>query len=136
MWILPRSFQEGRSTPHHRSWWTREDEYEVEAILGHRDAGRQRKREYLVKWRGYSALHNSWECAENLQNAGDEVDRYLQRLSVTRPRKAKEGPCKGLVNRQIRFCRLIQPCLGCHVAVVGGVRIYCPGKPCACLKRG
>ena len=68
-----------------------EDEYEVEAILGHRDAGRQRKREYLVKWRGYSALHNSWERAENLQNAGDEVDRYLQRSNVTRRRKAKKA---------------------------------------------
>ena len=68
-----------------------DDEYEVEAVLGHRDAGRQRRREYLVKWKGYSALHNTWERAENLQNAEEEVDRYLQRSKKTKPRRAKRA---------------------------------------------
>ena len=44
-----------------------EPEYEVEEVL---DSRRQWKRlEYLVKWIGYDAGHNSWEPADNLKNA-------------------------------------------------------------------
>lgn len=41
--------------------------YEVEAVLDSRktDQGAQ---EYLVKWRGYSAAHNTWEPVDNFQD--------------------------------------------------------------------
>ena len=63
-----------------------EDEWEVEAVLNHRDvaAGRQQRRQYLVKWVGYSTLHNTWEPAEHLDHAKEEVDRYLERANRDR----------------------------------------------------
>ena len=62
-----------------------ENEWEVEAVISHRDvvAGQQRRRQYLVKWVGYSTLHNTWEPEELLDHARTEVDRYLQRPLVT-----------------------------------------------------
>ena len=48
-----------------------EEEYEVEAILGHKKIrGRYR---YLIKWRGYSAAENSWEPEENLLPGAEET---------------------------------------------------------------
>jgi transposase InsO family protein len=41
--------------------------YEVESILDTRKR-RNGVQEYLVKWRGYSSEHNSWEPAENFQD--------------------------------------------------------------------
>ena len=52
------------------------EEYEVEAILGYRVYGRWKKKQYLVKWKGYSDAHNSWEPEENV-NALDLVKNYL-----------------------------------------------------------
>ena len=62
-----------------------EEEYEVEAILLHRDvAGRddRPRREYLVKWLGYSELDNTWEPEDHLNNAQEAVDRYLHRSGL------------------------------------------------------
>ena len=79
-----------------------EEEYEVEAILLHRDvAGRDRpRREYLVKWLGYSELDNTWEPEDHLNNAQEAVDRYLHRsgLKVGRRSNATDvtsTPSKG-----------------------------------------
>jgi transposase InsO family protein len=58
-----------------------EEEYEVEEILSHRDA--RRRREYLVKWAGYSSLHNTWEPLSNLKNAQGAVDRYLAEAGIS-----------------------------------------------------
>jgi Chromo (CHRromatin Organisation MOdifier) domain len=41
-------------------------EYEVEEILGSRR--RYRKLQYLLKWKGYSAAHNTWEPVENVNS--------------------------------------------------------------------
>jgi len=38
-----------------------EEEYEVEAIMGHRFFGRGCKLQYLVRWKGYSAADDTWE---------------------------------------------------------------------------
>ena len=44
-----------------------QEEYEVEQILDSRK--RRGKLQFLVKWKGYTDEHNSWEPFENLENA-------------------------------------------------------------------
>jgi hypothetical protein len=39
----------------------REEEYQVERIMGHRKTGRGNKLQYLVKWVGYPDSDNTWE---------------------------------------------------------------------------
>ena len=51
------------------------EEYKVESILGQCTYGRWKKKQYLVKWKGYSDAHNSWELAENV-NAPELVKEY------------------------------------------------------------
>jgi hypothetical protein len=38
-----------------------QEEYEVEAILDQQYHSRWKKKQYLIKWKGYSDAHNSWE---------------------------------------------------------------------------
>ena len=54
-------------------------EYEVEAIIRHRQIGR--RREYLVAWTGYPLWEATWEPEENLTRASELLGDYLQRLS-------------------------------------------------------
>lgn len=39
-------------------------EYEVEAILDHRDL--KNGRQYLIRWKGFGSSEDSWEKEENL----------------------------------------------------------------------
>ena len=48
-----------------------EPEYEVETLLDSRI--RWRRLEYLVRWKGYDAGHDSWEPITNLQNAKRKI---------------------------------------------------------------
>ena len=45
----------------------REEEYEVEAILGHR--GKPGHHTFLIQWKGYSTAEDTWEPEQNLGNA-------------------------------------------------------------------
>src|SRR6266436_6379117 len=40
-----------------------EEEYEVERIVAHRQFGRQKRLQYLIKWKGYPESDNTWEPA-------------------------------------------------------------------------
>lgn len=53
-----------------------DNEYEVEAILGHKI--KRNRTHYLVKWKGYSSAENSWEPASNLDNAKEILQPYNQ----------------------------------------------------------
>ncbi|VDC06448.1 unnamed protein product [Peniophora sp. CBMAI 1063] len=56
-----------------------EERYEVEAIINSKIIGRgaHRSMMYLVKWKGYSDRHNSWEPVANLmQDADEAIDDY------------------------------------------------------------
>jgi hypothetical protein len=51
----------------------RQEEYEVEAILAHK---KNRGIKYLVRWKGYGSLDNTWEPASNLKNTQQILDKY------------------------------------------------------------
>jgi hypothetical protein len=51
-----------------------EKEYEVEDVINSRR--HKGKLQYLVKWKGYTAKHNTWEPKENLGNAKSKVKEF------------------------------------------------------------
>jgi hypothetical protein len=55
------------------------DEYEVEAILGHRITKRKNgnRRMYLVRWRGFDLSEDSWISEYALHNAPELCRKYL-----------------------------------------------------------
>jgi hypothetical protein len=53
-------------------------EWEVETILKHYTFGRWKKKQYLVRWKGYSPAYDSWVNAEDL-HAEDLVSEYKAR---------------------------------------------------------
>jgi hypothetical protein len=50
-------------------------EWEVEMILKHHIFGQWKKKQYLVRWKGYSPAHDSWVNAEDL-HAKDLISEY------------------------------------------------------------
>ena len=56
-----------------------EEEYEVEEILSHRSKGRARKKEYLVRWKGYPSSDNSWVHEDDL-HASELLTEYQRSL--------------------------------------------------------
>ena len=52
-----------------------EPEWEVEQVLQSRYFGRTKKKQYLVCWKGYSPLHNSWVDEQDM-NATDLVSDF------------------------------------------------------------
>jgi hypothetical protein len=55
-----------------------EDEFEVERILKSRRHGRGRKIQFLIKWKGYSMAHDSWEDANDV-HAPVLIEEFYQR---------------------------------------------------------
>jgi hypothetical protein len=64
-------------------------EFEVEAILAHKDVrrGRSRKqvRQFLIKWAGYGIESNSWEPADCLTNCPEKLEEYYSSHPDARP---------------------------------------------------
>ena len=46
-----------------------EEQYEVEQVLDEHNHGRWKKKQYLVKWKGYPNSDNQWLDAKDMENA-------------------------------------------------------------------
>ena len=55
-----------------------EEEYEVEWVLNSRCHGKAKNLQFLIRWKGYSATHNSWEGADGV-HALELIEEYFQR---------------------------------------------------------
>ena len=69
-----------------------QEEWEVDNVLASRRFGRKRTLQYLVKWKGFSEAHNSWEPKWNLGNADqlvkefhDKNPRAIRRMVINPP---------------------------------------------------
>jgi hypothetical protein len=66
------------------------DEYfEIERVLDHRivKRGRSSKREYLIRWEGYTAEHDTWEPESNIAESanGDTLRNYWEYIGLPPP---------------------------------------------------
>jgi Chromo (CHRromatin Organisation MOdifier) domain len=66
-----------------------EAEYKVEAIKSHRYFGKNKKLQYLLKWKGYPEADNTWESEDQL-NAPDLLKQYHRRHGL-QDKKARAG---------------------------------------------
>src|SRR5712675_553225 len=71
-----------------------EEEYEVETIINHRHYGCWRQLQYLIKWRDYPSLDNTWEAVGGVY-VDDLVKEYHRRHPLeTLKSKANQGTRK------------------------------------------
>jgi len=79
--------------------------YEVELIVSHRVTHRSRPKangsrsakkvdgvSYLVKWKGFDIIHNTWEPSKNMDHCPDRLREYWQRWSLANPGKTPLYP--------------------------------------------
>ena len=64
-----------------------EVEYEVEAIRNHQHFGKNKKLQYLLKWKGYPESDNTWEPVKQL-HAPDLVKQYHKRHPLNKIKSA------------------------------------------------
>lgn len=75
-----------------------DQEWEIEGILKHREDA-DGNREFLIKWRGYPDSENSWEPEDNLENAKEAKESYLERVAKKKPSRAR-GKKRPLTRRK------------------------------------
>lgn len=59
-----------------------QEEFEVERIIASRRFGRWKTLQYLVKWKGYPESDNSWESADAVKNAKEEVSDFHRKYPL------------------------------------------------------
>ena len=72
----------------------REEEWEVEEILN--SCWHQRRFQFLVKWKGFSRKHNSWEVTSDVK-APDLIAEYYQKHPAT-PRHIRQTDFDAIFN--------------------------------------
>ena len=73
-----------RETEFHRANYARpppdligeEEQYEVEQVLDERNYGRGKKKQYLVKWKGYPDSDNQWLDAKDMENTQELIAEF------------------------------------------------------------
>lgn len=66
--------------------------------------------QYLIKWKGYTAKHNTWEPSANMENAKEARNKFHQR-HPSAPRQMKKLTSKGIPMTQEMFLNLFKPCI-------------------------
>jgi hypothetical protein len=68
------------------------EEWEVDNVLASRHTGQRKMLQYLVRWKGFSEAHNSWEPKRNLGNAALKVKEFHD--------KNPKAICRMVINPQ------------------------------------
>src|SRR5712672_3970934 len=84
------------------------EEYKVEAIINHRHYGRQRRLQYLIKWKGYPSSDNTWESEEDV-HAEDLVKTYHRCHPLQTAKKAAAQGTKKLIRALLTPTSLSSP---------------------------
>jgi hypothetical protein len=66
-------------------------EFEVEKVLAQR--GTERRRQYLVKWKGYPLYEATWEAAESLGNAKAKLKQFLDSVGKGEEERLQQLTC-------------------------------------------
>lgn len=72
----PEEFGERVTLPDTRTTKPASEEYEVDAIIGHRVHKRSGKYQFLIRWKGYDPHHDSWVMERDLRNAPGILRKY------------------------------------------------------------
>jgi hypothetical protein len=87
------------------------EEWEVEQIVKTRRSGRHKVLQYLVRWKGYSSAHDSWEPADQV-HAPDLVKAYFdknpQAVRRVERDKKEEGREGARQQNPLVICRTIR----------------------------
>jgi hypothetical protein len=74
-------------------------EWEVDNMLASRHNSKKKMLQYLVRWKGFSEAHNSWELKRNLSNASlkmkefhDKNPKAIRRMVINPQEVAMESP--------------------------------------------
>jgi hypothetical protein len=68
------------------------EEWEVDNVLASRHTGQRKTLQYLVRWKGFSEAHDSWEPKRNLGNATLKVKEFYD--------KNLKAICRMVINPQ------------------------------------
>ncbi|RDB16354.1 hypothetical protein Hypma_002983 [Hypsizygus marmoreus] len=58
------------------------EEYEVEAIIGHKFDKKSKKIQYLIRWEGYGPQFDTWGSSLDLKNAPSVLREYRKRMKL------------------------------------------------------
>jgi len=77
-----------------------DDIYDVESILAERlsKVGDRTVEEWLIRWKGYSQAHDTWEPIENLAGLEDDIATFRNERSQLEPLKLGKRKRKTPVN--------------------------------------
>ncbi|KAI8890640.1 hypothetical protein K501DRAFT_205824 [Backusella circina FSU 941] len=80
-----------------------EEIYEVENLLDHRRANKERKIEYLVRWLGYPEEYDTWEAEKNIFSE-ELIEKYwagqtMSRQEFLKGKKRKTAENKGQIKQ-------------------------------------
>ncbi|KAI9297912.1 hypothetical protein K502DRAFT_53341 [Neoconidiobolus thromboides FSU 785] len=78
-----------------------EEEYEVEKIIKHRDTSRGK--EYLIRWKGFSSKHDTWERKANIYDES-LIETYWKNPYI-KPKKKKVRKTETIILTKDEFCK-------------------------------